>query len=411
MQLAYVPLFQFGIFYALDLEMVPSKTWRVTGRVHSNGDVYCDPRSVTMTFLNHVSAAGSIQLRRHPLDPVTHPGGTVVFSGERLGGVRTLNLPIGTNNSPTALHAIIEVPPGSESPTSLLGQQRFYNQADLIILVKNTGGTATSGAYNSFSVSIPWSTISNSEGTKSTTFVFPNVAFFDKREGTMIKATQIDVGALRANHTYYSTLVGRQIRMLYVADLSTNLVDQTAVRLVNGQTLPAPGLTVATPHALYVKGHYNAPSSALGTTNTTQTVPAALVGDAMTFLSTTWNDNNSASDLSGRRASSTTFNAAVLTGIVPSDGNYSSGGSLNAIRLLENWSSRTLTYNGSLVVLFTCQTATSPWGATSEVYIEPNRRFNLDLNFLNPAKLPAGTPEVRTGFRVIWSILAPNTTS
>jgi hypothetical protein len=96
---------------------------------------------------------------------------------------------------------------------------------------------------------------------------------------------------------------------------------------------------------------------------------------------------------------------------VASDGSYSSGGAQNAIRLLENWSSRTLTYNGSLVVLFTSQTATAPWGATSSVYREPTRLFNRDWNFQNPAKLPAGTPELRTNFRAKWTVLAPSTTS
>ena len=410
-QLAYIPVFQFGVFYGMDLEMIPSVTWTVTGRVHANGNVYCDPNNVTLTFADALSATGSILLQRSPDDPVSKPKGTVVFSGERLPKVRSLNLPIGTNNSDSALHAIIDIPPAGESASSALGQQRLYNQAELIIRITESGGTATSGAYNNFSVVIPWSTISDSAGTKSTTIVFPDRFFWDMREGTYIEATDVDVARLISNYAYYSGLVGRNIKTIYVADVRTNLYYVPGARLINGQAIPSQGLTLVTPQPLYVKGHFNAPSSALGTTNTTATYPAALIADAVTFLSTSWNDNYSYWGLSSRVAANTTFNAAVLTGIVASDGSYSSGGAQNAIRLLENWNSRTLTYNGSLVVLFTSQTATAPWGATSGVYREPTRRFNRDWNFQNPAKLPAGTPELRTNFRANWTVLAPSTTS
>ena len=43
--------------------------------------------------------------------------------------------------------------------------------------------------------------------------------------------------------------------------------------------------------------------------------------------------------------------------------------------------------NGSLVVMYPSQMATAPWGASAEVYLPPQRNFNLDVNFKDPAKL------------------------
>jgi hypothetical protein len=66
------------------------------------------------------------------------------------------------------------------------------------------------------------------------------------------------------------------------------------VRLVNGHTLLPKGLTIATPNPLYVRGQYNVSTNGattpLPTTNTTKTLPASLVGDSITVLSTSWND-------------------------------------------------------------------------------------------------------------------------
>src|SRR5690606_11590842 len=145
---------------------------------------------------------------------------------------------------------------------------------------------------------------------------------------------------------------------------------QSGVRVYNGQTLPKQGLTVATPNPLYVQGHYNAPGSALGTSDTSDTKPASLVGDAITILSQSWNDNNSTKALSQRVASATTVNAAILAGNVPTGNGYYSGGIENFPRFLENWSGKKFTYNGSMVLMFNSQIATAPWGPRNPNYYE-----------------------------------------
>ena len=121
------------------------------------------------------------------------------------------------------------------------------------------------------------------------------------------------------------------------------------------------------------------------------------IGDAITVLSGNWNDaNNSATALGSRNPAATTINAACLEGIVPTalDGSNYSGGVENFLRLLENWSGNTLTYNGSIVAMFTNQYANSFWPGIGMVYNFPIRSWGLDVNFKQVGKLPPLTPIV-----------------
>jgi hypothetical protein len=171
---------------------------------------------------------------------------------------------------------------------------------------------------------------------------------------------------------------------------------------------PIFGLTIATPQPLYILGNYNVQtnggSPVLGSTNTASTYPAALMADAITILSTTWSDNyNSSTPLSSRIPGDTTVNAAILTGIVPTvptiSGNYS-GGVENFLRLLEDWNGGiTLTYNGSIVVMFASQYATNYWG-NSSYYGAPNHNWSFDQNFAN-GLLPPLTPDTKAVIRTV----------
>ncbi|PYL01531.1 MAG: hypothetical protein DME19_01340, partial [Verrucomicrobia bacterium] len=134
----------------------------------------------------------------------------------------------------------------------------------------------------------------------------------------------------------------------------------------------------------------------------------SLVCDAITILSDKWTDGNSTN--SSRVANDTTINAAILAGIVPSDGSYYSGGLENFLRLMENWNSRILTFNGSLAALFPSRIATSPFGGAG-VYSPPQQRaFSFDFNFKDVNKLPPGTPQLRTAIRAAWNMTQANST-
>ena len=70
-----------------------------------------------------------------------------------------MTLPIGTTNTPTAIREIIEPPPPLEAPNSPLGRQRYYNQADMVVVATNFGTNTVvvgaSGRFNGFATLIP----------------------------------------------------------------------------------------------------------------------------------------------------------------------------------------------------------------------------------------------------------------
>jgi hypothetical protein len=223
--------------------------------------------------------------------------------------------------------------------------------------------------------------------------------------------------------------------ILYVADnRNTNSGQMTAVRLKSGTTIPTnmvtiagqnqpSGFTVATPNPLYVLGNYNCPVSAdLNTATTTNNAyPASLVSDALTILSGSWVDSASNQTLGSsgggvRTASSTTVNAAIITGVVYSTGSGStqySGGVMNLPRLLEDWGnggSVTLTLNTSIVNLFNSARATHQWQQPGTYYYAPTRQFSFDQNYLNYTKQPPGTPLLGYVLRASWATVQPGTT-
>jgi hypothetical protein len=184
--------------------------------------------------------------------------------------------------------------------------------------------------------------------------------------------------------------------------------------LTNGVTLPNLGLAVVSPEPVYIKGNYNVSTNFiatnLGTANTSQTFPAAIYADAITVLSSSWNNNNGGLAYTSRIPANDTVNAAFLDGIVPSNGTNYSGGVENFPRLLEDWSGYTLTYNGSMVAMFNSVYATKPWQPTGNYYEPPTRNWAFDINFDNPAKLPPLTPKVLDVNRSAWSFLNTNAT-
>ena len=405
-QVATIPVFQFAIFYNLDLEINPGAAMTVTGPVHSNQTNYIHPGN-TLTFNSDVTASGPIILDKKPGDPLIRSGGTVIFQAEHDAGLSTMNLPIGTNNSPTAVREVVEIPPAGEDPASPMGKQRLYNEADLIILVSNNTVVAKSGLSNNFG------TVFSSQVSY---FVKTNVSFFNKRENKTIQTTEIDISKMIIwdhTNTYAQGLPFGDVRTVYVEDFRTQTSSvENGIRLVNGSTVLPHGLTVASPNPVYIEGNYNATGAALNSTNTSGTLPAAVIADAVTILSPNWSDANSGSSLGSRGAANCTVNAAFLAGIVETtSGNYS-GGVENFPRFLEDWGGRTFTYNGSMVVMYPSKFATGLWQGTGSaigIYNPPTRNWAFDQNFRDPSKVPPSTPEVRTMIRGNWKAIAPNT--
>ena len=300
-EFASIPIFQYAIFYNMDLEICPGAAMTIGGHVHSNNNIYYTGNSASqpLTFASMVDSSGFSTNSRSPSDPQTWSPGNVNFNvpGQPLQNVDSLSMPIGTNNSPAAVAAIIQLPPSSitipsaaaYSPT---GQVYLYNQADLII-TNDTTGTNLTVLYNNGNATTQLTPvqpdvliIATNYQTKTQTIApttnavyysfVTNVSFYDYREKDTVRAIQIDVGKLNAwltnNATIISNIVkgatsgtnmyiggtnrggyqynqmningstskGRNIWSIYVYN-SVPLTSTTlpAVRLVNGSQLPS----------------------------------------------------------------------------------------------------------------------------------------------------------------------------
>jgi hypothetical protein len=418
-QLATIPIFQFEAFYTMDLEINPGPIMAITGKVHGNRDLYLAPQS-GLEFYDAVEAVGRIHFNRMPDDPnPPTPKVMPVFDSTYSEKASSLSLPIGTNNAPSEVIKVLDIPPAGEDPHSPMGAQRYYNKVDLIITVSTSGAVSLrSGLW------FPASVTPDVTNTipPSFSFIRTDQTFKDTRENKYTITTEFNVGAFNRFLTNWVTnlnaqavlRLNHQLNSVYIQDQRVDPAKLTVVRVVNGQVLPPAGLTIASAAPMYVQGHYNVTDLTPGSHNTTVTKPASLVGDSITVLSGNWKDTNSALVVTSRKAVNTTVNAAFLAGIVPTTNvagvKHYSGGLENFPRFLEDWGGITITYNGSMVVMFPSRYATNFWvGPSSTTYYQaPNRQWAFDRNFLDPQKLPPVTPNVLKLIRGQWTTLAAN---
>jgi hypothetical protein len=469
-QFASIPIFQYAIFYNMDMEIEPGNTMNINGHVHSNNNIWTTGSSASspLTYQSYVDASGGVFLQGSTNSSQSGAAakGSVIFQIPYIQNVDSLTMPIGTNNNPAAVVGIIQLPPANlaapnavaYSPT---GSVYLYNGVDLII-TNNAGGTNLTVLYENPNSTVPLtpvlpdvvvvSTNSSTHTTQTNSYYsfVTNATFYDYRESDTVQAIQLNVsnlvawltnnapivtvqgtntitmgGPARGGYQYNqlnstgSTTKGHGINSVYIYNsvpLSTTVLP--AVRVMNGAQLPPAGLTVATAQPIYVWGNYNVQTNAnasasqqsllLGSTTNGFTVPAALIGDAVTVLSSAWKDSyTSITTISSRTAASgnTTVNAACMEGIVPSaNGANYSGGVENYFRLLENWSGRTLTYNGSIVCMYFSQYAINNWPGTGTVYNPPNRQWGFDVNFTKGQNyLPPLTPQAKYVIRSSYS--------
>jgi hypothetical protein len=335
----------------------------------------------------------------------------------------------GASGNDDGYHEIIET---AVAGADQLKYVRYANQPGYQVVIganpnANSNGaytvtsvpTPTSGNPSPTPVSVTGSTLTNLVGNNgngtSTTVFNQGRALYDAREGGAVKVTDVDISRLIANLGSLNNWTG----LLYLSDkgavvynadgtakntptptpaaVTINGVNYTttkrAFRLINAASVPTTtGLTIVSENPVYIQGNFNTggnPASNSGTytsptvngyvqvvnqTNTTHKPPAAVVADAITVLSTGWSDTTSALGIGVRGATANiTINAALVSGNVPSGisaGNYSGGGE-NFIRLLEDWSSRTFCYYGSMTQLFRSNQAIGLWNGDNTVFISP----------------------------------------
>lgn len=197
------------------------------------------------------------------------------------------------------------------------------------------------------------------------------------------------------------------------------LVDGTLGNLpvVASGTLADPGgFTVASENPVYILGNYNTNSA-----DTTWNTPAvdeaghssaAVIADAVTFLSNNWTDlaslgfggDGTVTTTGNRNAATTYYRVAVAGGKninfpQPTWGaanDYGTdGGVHNFLRYLENWGGQSFHYKGSLVSLYYATYGTGVYKCCTTVYSAPTRNDVFDLDFETPSGLPPGTPMFR----------------
>ncbi|MDR3404060.1 MAG: hypothetical protein P4L99_16300 [Chthoniobacter sp.] len=225
----------------------------------------------------------------------------------------------------------------------------------------------------------------------------------------------------------YTTVATASGNLTTTGGTTTTSASKRAIRLINGGSVPNMGMTVATPNPVYIQGDFNSGattnySSAAGGTSSASALtvtnlpasdasgaypsttsapvevsgayakkPVSVVADAVTILSNNWSDGKSTSSLTSRTPVSTTINAAIVAGNVPTTTSAYSGGLENFPRLLENWNSNLyLSIHGSFGLLFDSEQATGVWQNTGNYYNAPSRRWFFDpiLQDKNPPGFP-----------------------
>jgi len=401
-EVALVPIFQFAVFYHEDLWAQPIFDLDITGRVHVNGNMYLQNSGSgkTLAFHDRVTCAGDIN---HGLPSGSNDAGDVGFydafgnfqsmkqDGQWLDaddsdwyseasalwggkvqdqafGQDKLELPMASGND---THKLIERADGGNSDS-------YENKAELKIIDGQAFIKAGSVWQN---VTAPMTTAGILTGDAS-------VVFYDAHEKKAVNNTQIDMSKLKGSSYFPSNGV------IYISDQRSG-TDLNGTSLVNGNDIGQP-LTIACENPLYIQGDFN----------TKDKQPVASLSDAVTFLSNSWNPDDSKLSYTNRPASKTEANIAFVTGdLAPSDTNYG-GGLENLPRFLEDWNGTDFIYGGSMIEGWRSEQATGTWRyiqSSDAYYSAPKRIWSYETDFDDPTKLPPHSPTIQLFQRTGWN--------
>jgi hypothetical protein len=424
-----IPIFQFGVFYEHDLEIHNGPRLDFAGWVHSNGNIYLNSanqyfqdlvttpnkvfhdRKDSHAFNNGVwiqdATATDVRLTfdsRDTPDPNTFRANSNTDFDNRLQtdayGVDSLRVPL-----PTGMDAVAVIEERLLSDGTLETQAKMAHKSDWYIEVP-VDQIAAENQLCAEMIQIrddPTKVLPNA-ATCAGIFTLQYNEWWDERQNIQVDVLNVNLAALFAWSGVDATRI-TNILYIYFTGYTPG-TDYPIVRVRNGSTLLNP-ITIATKHPMYVQGNYN----------TVGWQPSALIGDAMTLLSNSWQDTDHDNpNESARNASNTSYYAAILAGHSPTPCDHEvapcgatspyGGGLENYLRFLENWGGgRTAFYRGSLVSLhFTQQAPEGSWGGS--YYNPPTRDWAFDTRFEDPANLPPGTPVVgnviHTAYRPIF---------
>jgi hypothetical protein len=389
-----VPVYQFAVFYEGDLEIAPGPIMTLGGRVHSNSDMYLASEN-NLKIDSYTTAAGNIFHGRSPVSGMAAANGDVQIKDAN-GNYQSMKNADGTwldahsanwvNNSISRWGGKVEDKEHGMTELKL----PVVASGEPVDMINPSSGTNTDSYERKAGLKLisgqvywkrPDSTWQNVTTDFASAGIVTSTTFKDTRENKTVYSTDIDISKLNTSAYWPSNGI--------IYSSNTNGTNLMATRLINGSTLKDK-LTVACNNPVYTKGDFN----------TTNKKAAAIMTDAYTVLSNSWVDANSALGKGSRVASNTTVNVAYMTGNKGSaSGNYS-GGFENLPRFLETWSGKTFTWTGSSVCLWQSRQATGTWGGG--YYDPPNRTWSFDMNFLDPTKLPPGTPLISIVQKTSW---------
>ena len=432
----------FAIFYIDALEIHPGPPFNVTGWVHTNSKLYT--AHTTLNFAEKVTYASDWFINFVPGDtyhnqntdsefgPPTYPHNLPPTRDQAMQpfGLDSTSIFNTNDQNPNndSYRELIQ-PPVAGYPDPLVGQ-RYWDQAGVVIQVSDNPSPTTRGfdgtpGHDLVTIGTP-----NSDGTitplspsSSLYLMFSgaistNQSIQDNREGATLRIASLDISQIvtsvpTGNPSFKSPNFNA---IVYIYDSSNSSSNRRGIRVKNGTKVPRSGFTLASNNPVYIQGDFNTggtpPSDGNPSDPTNPQVsgytraPTSILADAVNILSNSWNDANSSHGLSSRIASSTTVNAAIVSGIVPTntygDGAYS-GGAENFPRFLEDWSSSALTYYGSMVELYNSQQSAHEWPGTGSVYNPPRRQWYFDTNFRTTP--PPGTLMIYSYVKSRWSVL------
>lgn len=396
--------FQHAVFYDGDLEWQPGADMALSGRIHSNSDIYLGANTTLTVDTEHLYNAGQLFHRRK--------------DGSTLGAGNVLIKKLGTTTYPALTFDSTSPTWFTDSQTTWAGTVKTGVHGVTQRAAPQVASIAPGGFYaTNAAVRVVNGTITDAAGTPLTVppgTIQTSTSFFNNREGKFVRMTEISLRRLAgwfdctrpgggapdgildppittSCNPYVNQLPANGL--LYATRDDALLTEQPGIRVHDGgEIFRAGGLTIVSNDPVYVRGNFN----------TTSKKPVAVIADAVNLLSGAWDNDadstvNNVTSGSPRTASNTTYNAAFIAGITTtvSGGQYN-GGLENYPRLHERWTSRTLTIRGSFVSLWASQIATGAWNngqqASNSQYTAPNRAWSYETDFADGVGLPPFTP-------------------
>ena len=433
LQAVGVYLIRYALFYQDDLEIWPGPDMYITGPTHGNSDLYIGCNN-SLIFSDRVCSAGNIY--NYGKDGRTGASNVRIIDGnntlqamnrggyrldsdyanwinESLGvwdgnvlseehGIQPLSPPVDAD-SQTNLHELIErsVPTNATGYSTDTEAEKFINKAAIIIHIDSnntiwvtnriTTGTNTY-SYSDISTNFTKAyLITNGSANCSPLYSKTNgyyvvtngciglavTNFYDDRENIKMAPVDIYLDKLlpiitNDSNPDFAFTTNDYSGLIYITrDMAATNTALPCVRLRNGKSLSS-DISIITDLPLYVEGDFNV----------TSTKAALVAGDAVTLLSSSWQDARSGSGLLSQRSpNNTSYYTIIMTGNTPTLGSTYNGGVENVLRFLENWNSSVTTYyRGSIIDLWYSEIATNLWdnrvGGT--YYTAPRRNWGYD---------------------------------